>query len=360
MGNSLRSVIIAGSSIVIVMALVWTIRAIARHKLRNARTTATDVDDFILGAANRTKLWLLILPVVFLALRALHIPPEARVILLQGAKLSMIAQVAHWSTGFVDFWIRRWRRRRLESDPGAVTTLNVFRIGAVAAIWIVAFLAAIDNLGFDVTALVAGLGIGGVAVALATQNILGDLFASLSIVIDKPFVIGDFIIVGDALGTVEHVGLKSTRIRSLSGEQLVIGNADLLQSRIRNFKRMAERRVLFRLGVLYQTPAEKLERIPQMIRAAVEKQEKARFDRSHFVNFGDSSYDFESVYWVTSPEYLDFADIHHAICLDIVRTFEAEGVEFAYPTRTLFVTNTNASDPSQERGETKAEERIQT
>lgn len=337
MGNPPRAVIVAGAAVVAVLGLIWTIRVLARRRLRDARLTPSDVDDFFLGAADRTKLWLLFLPLLYVATRTLQLPPELRGLLRHAASLSIIAQVAHWVSGLAEFWIRRWQRRRRDTDPGVVTTLNVFRIGALAAVWVIAILAAIDNLGFEVTTLIAGLGIGGIAVALATQNILGDLFASLSIVIDKPFVIGDFVIVGDSIGTVEHVGLKSTQIRSISGEQLIIGNADLLKSRIRNFKRMAERRVVFRLGVVYQTSAEKLEKIPELIRAAVEKQAQTRFDRSHFVNFGESSYDFESVYWVTSPEYLDYADVHQAICLDVIRAFEAAGVEFAYPTRTLLV-----------------------
>ena len=341
-GNSLRAVVIAAAAVALALSIIWLIRALARRKLRDAHLTASEVDDFVLDGTGRTKLWLLFLPIAYLAFRSLRLPPELKKILAEGAALSLIAQIAHWASGLVAFWLGRWQRRRRETDPASVTTLNVFRIAAVSAIWVVAALAAIDNLGFNVGTLIAGLGIGGVAVALATQNILGDLFASLSIVIDKPFAVGDFITVGTEMGTVEQIGLKSTQIRSISGEQLVIGNADLLKSRIRNFKRMAERRVVFRLGVVYQTSPELLEQIPVMIRRAVEARKQTRFDRSHFVNFGDSSYDFETVYWVTSPEYLIYADLHQEICLDLIREFAASGIEFAYPTRTLFVTQSEA------------------
>jgi small-conductance mechanosensitive channel len=193
------------------------------------------------------------------------------------------------------------------------------------------------NLGVNITALVAGLGVGGIAVALAVQTILGDLFASLSIVLDKPFVVGDFLVVDDMLGAVEYVGLKTTRIRSLSGEQLVFSNSDLLSSRIRNYGRMFERRVSFDVGVTYQTPRDKLIKIPVIIRDAVEGQDKTRFDRSHFKAYGDFALVFESVYYVLGPDYNEYMDIQQAINLHLHECFEQEGIEFAYPTQTVFV-----------------------
>jgi small-conductance mechanosensitive channel len=251
--------------------------------------------------------------------------------------LSLIAQVALWSAAILDFFLRRYHRRRAEIDPAAVTTIRAFRFAAVFGVWCIAVLVALDNLGVDVTALITGLGIGGVAIALALQNILGDLFASLSIVLDKPFVVGDFIRAGDDLGTVEQIGLKTTRVRSLSGELLVFSNSDLLQSRIRNYKRMEERRILFRIGVVYQTTPSQLRRIPAMVREIIERQTAARFDRAHFAAFGDSSYDFEFVYYVASPDYNVYMDTQQAINLAIVDAFAADKIEFAYPTRTLYL-----------------------
>jgi len=196
----------------------------------------------------------------------------------------------------------------------------------------------LDNLGVDITALVAGLGIGGIAVALAAQNVLGDLFASLSIVLDKPFVVGDFLNVDDFLGSVEHVGLKTTRLRSLSGEQLVFSNNDLLNSRIRNYGRMFERRVVFSLGVTYETPPEKLRGIPTIIREAVEAKDKVRFDRAHFQKYGDFALVFEVVYYVLSSDYTLCMDIQQSVNLRIYERFAEEGIEFAYPTQKLYVT----------------------
>ena len=337
-GNSVREIIVAGSIAAGVLVLVWGLRAVAMWKLRRAGETQTRFDDILLDVVSRTKLFLLFLPAVFLGARALDVPDSLYRMLRVGATIGFAAQLAFWTTGFIESYIVRYRRMRLESDPDALTTLNVFRIGAIAVAWIAISLTALHHLGINIATLIAGLGIGGIAVALATQNILGDLFASLSIVIDKPFVIGDFVIVGETMGTIEHVGLKSTQIRSLSGEQIIVGNADLLRSRIRNYRRMAERRVVLKFGVTYQTTATQLQRIPELVRGAVEARERVRFDRSHLTGFGDSALDIESVYWVLSADYNEFADIHQAICLEIVRAFESEGIAFAYPTRTLFVT----------------------
>jgi small-conductance mechanosensitive channel len=204
-------------------------------------------------------------------------------------------------------------------------------------VWAAVLLVLLDNLGVNVTTLIAGLGVGGIAIALAAQNILGDLFSSLSIVFDKPFVVGDFIIVGDFLGSVEHVGLKTTRLRSLSGEQLVFSNTDLLNSRVRNYGRMFERRVVSSLGVTYRTPADKLARIPTMIREIAEREQKLRFDRAHFQTFGESALLFEYVYYVLTPDYNFYMDVQQRINLALFEQFAAEGIEFAYPTQTLFI-----------------------
>lgn len=324
---------IAGGSFL----LIATVVAVARRRLHNARATAGEVDDFVLDLVSRTSLALLFLPALYLGVRVLTVPAELGSLLRTLVRLSLIAQIALWSAAVVDFFLRRYHRRRVETDPAAVTTIRAFRFAALIGVWCVAVLVAFDNLGIDVTALITGLGIGGVAIALATQNILGDLFASLSIVLDKPFVVGDFVRSGEHMGVVEQIGLKTTRLRSLGGEQLIFSNSDLLQSRLQNYKRMHERRVLFRFGVVYQTSAATLERIPLLVREIIGRDERARFDRAHFAAFGDSSYDFEFVFYALSPDYNLYMDVQQAINLAIVRAFEEEGIEFAYPTRTLFL-----------------------
>ncbi|HUP60218.1 MAG TPA: mechanosensitive ion channel family protein [Thermoanaerobaculia bacterium] len=337
LGNAPDALAIGAGIAAGVLLIAGTVIALARRRLRSAAQTPGEADDFLLDLVRRTKIALLVFPAVYLGSRALSVPKDLASLIVTLARLSLIAQAALWSATILDFFLRRYHRRRAESDPAAVTTIRAFRFAAVFGVWCIALLVALDNLGVDVTTLITGLGIGGVAIALATQNILGDLFASLSIVLDKPFVVGDFIRTGDDLGMVERIGLKTTRVRSLSGELLIFSNSDLLQSRIRNYKRMEERRILFRIGVVYQTTPAQLRRIPPIVREIIERQPDIRFDRAHFAAFGDSSYDFEFVYYVRSPEYNVYMDTQQAINLSIVDTFAAEGIEFAYPTRTLFL-----------------------
>jgi len=261
--------------------------------------------------------------------------------------VTLLVQAAIWAGALIDFYIGEVRARKLESDPATVTTIAALGYIGKLACYLVLFLLAWKFIfNEEPTALITGLGVGGIAVGLAMQSILGDLFASMTIVLDKPFVMGDFIIVGDYQGSVEHIGLKSTRLRSLSGEQLVFSNQDLLSSRIRNYKRMFERRVLFKIGVLYETPLEKLRAIPATIRAIIEAQPKTRFDRSHFSSYGDSALTIESVYFVLAPEYAVYMDIQQAINLAIFEQFANEGIAFAYPTQTLYLKHDDTAEPA--------------
>ena len=335
-GNEIRRWLIALGvtvGVLIILRLVEQVLIVRMQRL--AKKTQTMADDIVIGSLRKTKWLFLLIVSIFVGTLSLKLEPNVRSIALQTVIIATLIQGGIWVSTGLQIWLEYYRRT--EEDGANRTTMNALSFIARLLLWITVFLLVIDNLGIDVTALVAGMGIGGIAIALAVQNILGDLFASLSIVLDKPFVNGDFIVVGDLAGSVEHVGIKTTRIRSLSGEQLVFSNSDLLQSRIRNFGRMEQRRVVFSLGVTYQTPAEKLERIPSLIEAAVEAQEQVRFDRSHFASYGDSSLNFETVYYVESSDYTQHMDILQAVNLRIYRTFEDEGIEFAYPTQTLFM-----------------------
>lgn len=336
-GNALSDWLITLGVVVGVLLIIATLRQFLKRRLQRAGETESDFDDFLRDMVLRTRLWLISLVVLFAAVRHLSLPVEVHRLLRAFAVVAALVQVGIWGMGLIEYLIARYRRKRFETDPAAVTTISAFGFLGKIGIWVILALAGLDNLGFEVTTLVAGLGIGGIAVALAAQNILGDLFASLSIVLDKPFVLGDFIIVGNDVGSVERIGLKTTRVRSLSGEQLIFSNSDLLSSRVRNFKRMLERRVLFRFGVLYSTTREQLEQIPGIVRQIVEAQPDARFDRAHFQKFGDSSLDFEVVYWMLNPDYTRYMDTQQTINLELFGGLQQIGVGFAFPTRTLHV-----------------------
>jgi len=204
-------------------------------------------------------------------------------------------------------------------------------------LWAIVLLAMLSNLGVNITAFVASLGVGGIAVALAVQNILGDLFASLSIAVDKPFEVGDFIVVDSQSGTVEHVGLKTTRIRSLSGEQIVMANTSMLGTTIQNFKRLQERRIVFKIGLTYDCTAEQARQVPTILREIIQSIDNTRFDRAHFQGFGDSTLDFETVYIVLNPGYSAYMDIQQEINLRLMVALEKLGVDFAFPTQTIHV-----------------------
>ena len=302
-----------------------------RLAARSARTGAL-LDLCLANLLSRTHLLFLLALALDAGVRFLDLPPalgHGLDLLPPIAGILQLAAWGHWSIGL-------WVDRRFAGDHGARASRAAI-LGFILrlALGSLLLLLALDVLGFNVTTLLASLGIGGIAVALAVQNILGDLFASLSIALDQPFVIGDVIKVDDSLGTVQFIGLKTTRIRSLSGEQIVIGNGDLLKRRIQNFRRMAERRVLFQFVVLPDTPAAWVDMIPGLVRRIIEARPETRFDRAHFKEFDDSGLRFEVVYYVLDPDYNVYMDLQQAINLAILAAFRKEGIGFAFPARTL-------------------------
>jgi small-conductance mechanosensitive channel len=345
-GNSVLDwLLAAGVAVVVYVALRIAQRVVKLYLEGFARRTNTDIDDVAAGVLAGTKEFFLLFVAVYAGSRILVIAPSARTAIKFVGVTSAFLQLALWGNAVIEGLLKRRVKRTLEHDPSTATTMQALGFIARLILWTVLLLMALDNLEVEIGPLLTGLGVGGIAVALAVQSILGDLFASLSIVLDKPFVIGDFIIVGEHMGTVEHVGLKTTRVRSLSGEQLVFANSDLLSARIRNFKRMYERRVVFTIGVTYQTPRAQLAEIPGMIREIVEGQDKARFDRSHFKAYGASSIDFETVFYVQDPDYNLYMDVQQAVNLALHERFERHGIEFAYPTQTLFIEKVAGLEP---------------
>ena len=317
---------------------LWLLRGLVRRKYaRLAETEATEVLEIPLQAASRTTLPFLLVVAATAGLSVLGLEGRPASLLQKGFTIALFWQAGLWLSTALVAWLDHRRRITLEEDKAVAGSIGIIRFVARLAVWAMVLLLTLDNLGVDITALVAGLGIGGIAVALALQNVLGDLLASLSIALDQPFVLGDFVIVGEHMGSVEYIGIKSTRLRSLTGEQIVMSNADLLSSRLRNYGRMYERRVVFTLGVTYETPRAKLQEIPPLLRQIIEAQEGVRFDRAHFAKYGPYSLDFEVVYHVLSPDYGRYMDAQQAINFRIHEAFEALGAAFAYPTQTLWL-----------------------
>ena len=217
---------------------------------------------------------------------------------------------------------------KLKQITGIMIVINI-------TVWALGLVFLFDNLGYNVTAIVTGLGIGGIAIALAAQNILGDLFNYFVIFFDRPFEVGDFIVVDDKKGTVEYIGIKTTRLKSLSGEQVVISNSNLTNSRLHNFKRMEQRRIVFQIGVVYGTSLEKLKEIPGIITKILEDEPITTPDRVHFASYGDFSLNFEIVFFVQSADYTQYMDIHQDLNFRIYEEFEKRGIEFAFPTQTI-------------------------
>lgn len=307
-----------------------------------ASRTRWTTDDLVVDMVRRVSLPFLLAVYANLSIVTLALPAHTRTALHWLFIAACVYQAGVWGNGVIAYLIAR-RRADPGFDGGMATTLGALGFGVRVLLWSALILLGLQNAGVNVSAALTGLGIGGVAVALAVQNILSDIFASVAIVLDRPFVIGDFITVGDLLGTVEHIGLKTTRLRSLYGEQLVLSNAQLLQSSIKNYKRMQERRVTFGFGVTYDTPRSMVARIPGMVRSAVEQQGDVRFDRAHFQGFGESALKFEVVYYVLSPDYNRYMDIQQAINLELMDQFEREEIEFAFPTRTLLTPDVSAA-----------------
>ena len=329
-----------------VFFVLWTARGIARRQFaRLARTEATEVLEIPLQAASRTTLLFIAIVATFAGLAVYGLEDRWATILQKVVTIAFFWQAGLWAVTASGAWLDHRRKATIEEDKAAAGSIGIIRFVLRVLIWAMVLLLTLENLGVDITALVAGLGIGGIAVALAVQNVLGDLLASLSIALDQPFVLGDFVIMDDYMGTVEYIGIKSTRLRSLTGEQIVVSNADLLSSRLRNYGRMQQRRIVFTLGVTYETPRAKLKKIPDLLRKAVESQAEVRFDRAHFAKYGDFSLDFEVVYYVLSADYNAYMDVQQAINFRIHEEFEALGVEFAYPTQTLWLSRAGAAEP---------------
>jgi small-conductance mechanosensitive channel len=336
--NTLREWMTAAIVAVVVFVVGIALRGLLVKRVGAiAARTTTHVDDMAVELIAKTRAWVIAVFAFVSGVAQLTLPPRIELVLGPFGKLVFLWQTALWGAAAIAFWVKHYSMNRTASnDRASVTMISAIGVAAKVMLWTLVVLGALEW-AFDlhVTTLITGLGIGGIAIALAVQNILGDVLASLSIVFDKPFDVGDSIGVGDVTGVVEHIGLKTTRVRSITGEQVIIGNADLLKSRLHNFKRMYQRRVVFRLEVAFDTPPDALQRLPSIVEQIITAQSPVKFDRCHVASFGDSSIRIEAVYFVLDPDYKRYMDVQQAINLEVIRRFASENVQFALPTRTV-------------------------
>ncbi len=312
------------------------IRYFVKRLKRVAEKTASTIDDFFISVLEKIGVPFLFLLVVYISIKSLAFHPYFE----KGLNYFALAVVLVFSARFITILIGYSLKTYLAKsgdDTALERSLKGILIITKVLVWGGVVIFFLDNLGIKITAVVAGLGIGGVAVALAAQAILKDLFSYFAIIFDHPFKVGDFIIIDDYLGTIEYIGIKTTRIRSLGGEMLVFSNSDLTDSRLRNYKLMERRRVVFKLGVVYQTPLEKLKEIPKIIENIIKTTKDTVFDRAHFFSYGDFSLIFEIVYYVLGPDYNKYMDVQQEINFRLKEEFGKRGIEFAYPTQTLYI-----------------------
>ena len=348
-GNSIYNYGVAVGIFIVGIIILTIFKKIILSRLKKwSEKTTTTVDDFLVKEIDKAVVPVLYLIIFYLSFKSLtvtgktvDIMDKALIILATFFFIKVITSTLKYS---LNSYIKR-KSPGEEDAERRLKQINGITLIISFVIWSVGFVFLLDNFGFKISAVIAGLGVGGIAIALAAQAILGDLFSYFVIFFDRPFEIGDFInLGGEFVGTIEYIGIKTTRIRSLSGEQIVISNTDLTSSRVRNFKRMERRRVVFKLGVTYQTTSKQLAEIPSIVRSIVEKHQDVTFDRGHFQGYGDFSLNFEFVYYVQSSDYNKYMDTQQSINLKIYEEFEKQGIEFAYPTQTLFVSKDNTEN----------------
>lgn len=334
--NSLRSYAWAlGLFLVFWMLLYLFQRVILRGLTSHARRSPSPVDDFVTLQLSKFGFFFYLTVSLYFACRELKLSHTVDLFLLYAMLTIVTFRLARIVQATIGFTFERAMHVAGEDTRLQMSSLRTFNWLINGLIWLIAGLFVLSNFGINITSFVAGLGIGGIAIALAAQSILGDLFASLTILLDKPFRVGDVITIGDITGTVEQIGVKTCRLRSVTGEQVIIGNSDLTSNRIRNMKRMQERRVLARFGLRYDTPADQLQSVPDLLKEIVFKQPQIRLDHVHFVAFGDFALIYELVYFVLSADYMLYMDLQQKINFEILEAFDSRKIRFAFPTQTV-------------------------
>jgi len=322
--------------------IFWLVRTVILVRLRAlSEKTSTDVDDVFVKAVGSIRAWVYILLSLYISLMPLTLPQTFEKVLTAATLFVVVWQIIEFAVCFVDYGAKRFLEKDEDGDgvidPNAATASSMVTLLSRIVLWAFGGIFVLSNLGIEITSLVAGLGIGGIAVAFALQGILSDLFSSFSIYFDKPFRIGDFIVIGDDMGTVERIGIKTTRIRTLQGEELVVSNAELTTARVQNYKKMQKRRIVFQFGITYETPREKVKQVAEIVKKIVTDIPDVDLDRVHFASYGDSALIFEVVYFVDSGDYNLYMDRQQDINVTLLDTMAHEGIEFAYPTQTLYL-----------------------
>ncbi|MCK4782019.1 mechanosensitive ion channel family protein [Candidatus Parcubacteria bacterium] len=306
-----------------------------------AEKTSTELDDLLIKIIENIGWSFYFFLPLYIASQFIQVPEFIAAVLYYAVFISVAYYVIKGCQDLIDYGAKKIILEKRKEEAGVDTgVIDILTKVLKGALWGVAVVIILSNFGYDVSALIAGLGIGGIAIAFALQNILVDIFSSVSIYFDKPFQVGDFIIVGTDMGVVKKIGIKSTRLQTLQGEELVVSNKELTEARIHNYKKMEKRRIIFGFGVTYEISTEKLKRIPNIIKEIIAKAELAEIDRVHFKEFGDSSLNFEIVYYLNSSNYVDYMNTQQEMNFAIKERFEQEGIEMAYPTQTIFLNKT--------------------
>jgi small-conductance mechanosensitive channel len=333
-GNTGQQYITALGIFFFVMLILYIFKSYVLYALKKvAKTTKTDMDDYAVEFMQEVSLPFYFVISVAIAAKFLVLTPVYNKIIFYLAIIFVIYYLGKGLQNIVTYVTKKHLRAE-SRDPSLLLVLGKF---IRVIIWIVAILFILSNLGINITSLIAGLGIGGIAIAFALQNILGDLFAAFTIYFDKPFKVGDFIIIGTDMGVIKHIGLVSTRIQALQGQEIVVSNRELTTTRINNYKRMKKRRIDFKFGVEYGTSVAQLKKVNEIVARVIAKAKLATLDRVHFKSFGDYSLNFEVVYYLDSKEYNDYMDTQQELNFDIKSAFEKEGIAMAFPTQTLYL-----------------------
>ena len=326
---------IVGMTFMLTFVFKTVFRFISLRWQKYAEHTSFKLDDVLAVEIGQTRTWVIFIWLLYGLSTFGNPDPSFNKLMYALVVICTTLQIGIWGNYALKVWNKSYIERRVKTDKSSASAVKLLTTGINAVFFAALLLICLSNLGIDITALVAGMGIGGIAIALAAQNILGDLFGSLTIVLDKPFEVGDYIVVGQDQGAVENIGIKTTRVRSLTGEELIFANKDLLESRVKNFKRMWKRRVALKINVAYDTSTEKLKKVPKWFEQKIKSYPDLTFERSHLAEYGTNALTFETIFWVNNSDVQQYMDLQQEILLSMIDVFRAEGIGYALPTQIL-------------------------